>query len=601
MYQFSRAIYRELAADIDVTPARQRRARAACCARARPTIERLVDRPPLLRAAGADAVQRHPHLLPDVRAAARLARRRSATSTARDECLDRMPAATASTSTASRCSAARRRAAARRASAMPLPHNGYCPSHQHLAETEELELVAPRPRPSRSPRSAAPARREPRPASLGSRAMLLGRRRRRHLHRRRPRRRRASCTPPRRRRRPTTSRAGVHGRRRARARGAPARGAGDVEGFAHGMTVATNALLEGTARAPRSSPPRASPTSSSSAARRARELYRLCAAHPAPLVAARAALRRARAHRARRRAASALDATLDGARRRGRRRRARGGRGRACCTPTATPSTSARSATRSRERCPASTSRSRTRSSARSASTSAPRRPRSTPRSRRCSARYLRRLARRARATRACPTPAIMQSSGGLADARRRGRPRRAHRAQRPGRRRGGGGAARRALRRARPAVLRHGRHVVRRLRRRGRRACARPPAREVGGRPLALPMVDIHTVGAGGGSIAWRDPGGALRVGPALARAPSPGPACYGRGGTEPTVTDANLVLGHLERRRAAGRRRRRSTPTRRTRAVGALADELGLDARATAPRASCASPTPRWSARCA
>src|SRR3954447_5954390 len=63
---------------------------------------------------------------------------------------------------------------------------------------------------------------------------------------------------------------------------------------------------------------------------------------------------------------------------------------------------------------------------------------------------------------------------------------------------------------------------------------------REVGGRPLALPMVDIHTVGAGGGSIAWRDAGGALRLGPQSAGA-DPGPACYGRGGTEPTVTDAN------------------------------------------------------------
>ncbi|HEX2105564.1 MAG TPA: hydantoinase/oxoprolinase family protein [Solirubrobacteraceae bacterium] len=70
---------------------------------------------------------------------------------------------------------------------------------------------------------------------------------------------------------------------------------------------------------------------------------------------------------------------------------------------------------------------------------------------------------------------------------------------------------------------------------------------REVGGRPLALPMVDIHTVGAGGGSIGWRDAGGALRVGPRSAGA-EPGPACYGRGGTEPTVTDANLVLGHLD-----------------------------------------------------
>jgi N-methylhydantoinase A len=70
---------------------------------------------------------------------------------------------------------------------------------------------------------------------------------------------------------------------------------------------------------------------------------------------------------------------------------------------------------------------------------------------------------------------------------------------------------------------------------------------REIGGRPLALPMVDIHTVGAGGGSIAWRDAGGALRVGPRSAGA-DPGPACYGRGGVEPTVTDANLVLGFLD-----------------------------------------------------
>ena len=70
---------------------------------------------------------------------------------------------------------------------------------------------------------------------------------------------------------------------------------------------------------------------------------------------------------------------------------------------------------------------------------------------------------------------------------------------------------------------------------------------REVGGRPLALPMVDVHTVGAGGGSIAWIDAGGALRAGPRSAGA-SPGPACYGHGGTEATVTDADLVLGYLD-----------------------------------------------------
>jgi N-methylhydantoinase A len=68
----------------------------------------------------------------------------------------------------------------------------------------------------------------------------------------------------------------------------------------------------------------------------------------------------------------------------------------------------------------------------------------------------------------------------------------------------------------------------------------------EIGGRPLNLPMLAVHTVGAGGGSIGWRDPGGALRVGPHSAGA-QPGPASYGRGGTEPTVTDANLVLGRL------------------------------------------------------
>ncbi len=63
----------------------------------------------------------------------------------------------------------------------------------------------------------------------------------------------------------------------------------------------------------------------------------------------------------------------------------------------------------------------------------------------------------------------------------------------------------------------------------------------------IAIPMLDIHTIGAGGGSIAWIDSGGALQVGPQSAGA-FPGPACYGRGGVEPTVTDANLVLGYLD-----------------------------------------------------
>ncbi len=67
-----------------------------------------------------------------------------------------------------------------------------------------------------------------------------------------------------------------------------------------------------------------------------------------------------------------------------------------------------------------------------------------------------------------------------------------------------------------------------------------------IGGYPTKLPMIDIHTVGAGGGSIAHFDAGGALRVGPISAGA-NPGPAAYGRGGTQATVTDANLVLGRL------------------------------------------------------
>ena len=67
-----------------------------------------------------------------------------------------------------------------------------------------------------------------------------------------------------------------------------------------------------------------------------------------------------------------------------------------------------------------------------------------------------------------------------------------------------------------------------------------------VAGVPIRLPMVDVHSVSAGGGSIAWVDAGGALRVGPQSAGA-EPGPAAYGKGGREPTVTDANIFLGYL------------------------------------------------------
>ena len=80
-----------------------------------------------------------------------------------------------------------------------------------------------------------------------------------------------------------------------------------------------------------------------------------------------------------------------------------------------------------------------------------------------------------------------------------------------------------------------------------------RASERTIAGVPIRLPTVDLHTVGAGGGSIVWRDAGGALRVGPQSAGA-DPGPACYGLGGTQPTVTDANLLLGRLPDTLAGG-----------------------------------------------
>ena len=74
----------------------------------------------------------------------------------------------------------------------------------------------------------------------------------------------------------------------------------------------------------------------------------------------------------------------------------------------------------------------------------------------------------------------------------------------------------------------------------------------EIAGLPLQMAVVDIDGIGSGGGSVAWTE-AGALRVGPRSAGS-VPGPACYGRGGAEPTVTDANLVLGRIDKRRFAG-----------------------------------------------
>ena len=104
----------------------------------------------------------------------------------------------------------------------------------------------------------------------------------------------------------------------------------------------------------------------------------------------------------------------------------------------------------------------------------------------------------------------------------------------------------------------------------------------ELDGIPLRIPMIDIQTVGAGGGSIAWVDRAGALRVGPRSAGA-LPGPACYDAGGEEPTLTDAHLVLGHLEPARFLGGGKPLA-PDLARRAIGGIAAALGAGARETA-----------------
>ncbi len=105
---------------------------------------------------------------------------------------------------------------------------------------------------------------------------------------------------------------------------------------------------------------------------------------------------------------------------------------------------------------------------------------------------------------------------------------------------------------------------------------------RVVGGERIALESLDIVTLGAGGGSLAYVDSGGMLRVGPRSAGA-VPGPACYGAGGTEPAVTDANLLLGYLDPDRFLGGARRLDLAAARA-AVARLADRLGLDPMACA-----------------
>ena len=106
----------------------------------------------------------------------------------------------------------------------------------------------------------------------------------------------------------------------------------------------------------------------------------------------------------------------------------------------------------------------------------------------------------------------------------------------------------------------------------------------EIDQMPVRLPMVEIRTIGAGGGSIATVRAGGRLTVGPESAGS-RPGPACYGRGGTKPTVTDANVVLGRLDgdelpRRRHAARQRR--GPGRNRGATWRRRSSLALEAAA-------------------
>lgn len=194
--------------------------------------------------------------------------------------------------------------------------------------------------------------------------------------------------------------------------------------------------------------------------------------------------------------------------------------------------------------------------------------------------RYLRRLLERARSL-GLPAPSIMQSNGGLIDVSAAA----SHAAwtvlSGPA-----GGAAGAAFV-ARAAEVGHALCLDM-----GGTSCdvcviedgtvREQSAGSIAERPLALPMLDVHTVGAGGGSIAWRDPGGALRVGPRSAGA-QPGPACYSRGGVEPTVTDANLLLGYLSADAPlAGKVELDRELAQRV--IGELAHELGLDLMACA-----------------
>jgi N-methylhydantoinase A len=322
-----------------------------------------------------------------------------------------------------------------------------------------------------------------------------------------------------------------------RAGAAPA----DVEAFAHGTTVATNALLEG-----RSARTALIATEGFEdlveLGRQARaDLYRLCAAHPAPLVPSERRLGAAErmgpdgplrvledvdalVARLREVEPEAVAVCLLHAYRHPQHEQAIG-KAIAAALPEVHVSLSSETVGTFREYERAATTEV---DAALSPLLGA----------------YLERLV--ARSTEAgLPAPAVMQSSGGLADAGWAG----AHAATTvlSGPAGGAAGAAWAARAAGEPDALCFDM---------GGTSCdvcliadggvQEATGRAVGGRPIALPMLDIHTVGAGGGSIAWADAGGALRAGPRSAGA-RPGPAGYGHGGSEPTVTDANIVLGYL------------------------------------------------------
>ena len=214
--------------------------------------------------------------------------------------------------------------------------------------------------------------------------------------------------------------------------------------------------------------------------------------------------------------------------------------------------------------------------------------------------RYLGRLAEARAASAGCPSPTVMLSSGGVAPAAEAARAGRLERALGPGRRRGrrrAAGARSRATA-TRSASTWAAPRATSAWSRTAR--VRRTDSREIGGRVIQLPMVDVHTVGAGGGSIAWRD----------ARRRAARRPALGGRRARARLLrARRHRADGHrrqpaarLPRRRLGARRRRRARrATPPSAAVGRLAGELGLDAARRPPRGSSGSPTRRWSGRCA